>query len=176
MHNGGQASVIDLTARVTKPAVGVPQSFLLQANGKEPQSQVSILIDESVHMANEFRQILRALVTFGFIAYGKASLLFILSGKQSRKFGMEQDSCWALIRAMKLEDVTVDYKLPMDEIKPLFSVKKGQSASGLKWINIVDGLLISVGMFVDSQIGLASQSMLPRISLDNAIKVTVQPP
>ncbi|TGO49724.1 hypothetical protein BOTNAR_0420g00090 [Botryotinia narcissicola] len=153
MHNGGQASVIDLTARVTKPAIGVPQSFLLQANGKEPQSQ-------------------------------------------SRKFGMEQDSRWELIEAMELEDVTVKYKLPMDEIKrifhkalfekcqwsmllvpqPSFSVNKRQSANGFKWINNVSGLLIPVGVFVYSQIGLASQSMLPRISLDNAIKVTVQPP
>ncbi|KAF7887385.1 hypothetical protein EAF00_009679 [Botryotinia globosa] len=188
MHNG-QASVIDLTARVTKPAIGVAQSFLIQANGKEPQSQVDILIDESVHMANEFRQILRALVTSGFVAHGKASPLFIHSGKQSRKFGMEQDSRRALIEAMELEDVTVNYKLPMDEMKrifltalfekhqwsmllvprPLFSVNKGQSASGFKWINIVNGLLIPVGLFVDSQIGVASQSMLPRISLDNAV-------
>ncbi|TGO17258.1 hypothetical protein BTUL_0019g00480 [Botrytis tulipae] len=172
MHNGGQASVIDLTARV------------------------GILVDESVHMANEFLQILRALVTSVFVAYGKASPLFILSGKQSRKFCMQQDSCWALIGAMELEDAAVDYKLPMDEIKrillialfekyqssmlllpqPSFSVNKRQSTSGFKLINIMNGVLIPVGLFVDSQIGLASQSMLPRISLDNAKTVTVQPP
>ncbi|TGO35827.1 hypothetical protein BHYA_0145g00290 [Botrytis hyacinthi] len=189
MHNGGNTSVIDLTARVTKLAIEVAQSFLLQANGKAPQNQVGILIDESAHMANDFRQILRALVTSGLVAYAKASPLYILSDKQSRKFGMVQDSCWALIGAMELENATVDYKLPMDEIKrifltalfekyrwsmlllpqPFFSASKGQSANGFRWINIVDGLLIPVGVFVDSQIGLASQSMLPRISLDNAM-------
>ncbi|KAF5874991.1 putative heterokaryon incompatibility protein het-6-like protein [Botrytis fragariae] len=196
MHNGGHASVIDLTARVTKLAVEVAQSFLLQANGKEPQNQVGMLIDESAHRADEFRQILRALVTSGLVAYSKASPLYILSGKQSRKFGMEQDSCWALIGAMELEGVTVNYNLPMDEIKmmflralfkkyqwsmlllpqPLLSVNEGQSASNFKWVNIVDGLLIPVGVFVDSQIGLASKSMLPSIALDNAMTVTVQPP
>lgn len=97
---------------------------------------------------------------------------------------------------MELEDITVDYKLPMDEIKrifftalfekyqwsmlllpqPLFFVNKGQSANGFRWINIVDGLLIPVGVFVDSQISLASKSMLPHLSLDNANTVTVQLP
>ncbi|TGO50902.1 hypothetical protein BCON_0173g00010 [Botryotinia convoluta] len=196
IHNGGHASVIDLTARITRLAVEVAQSFLLQANGKEPQNQVGILIDESVYMANEFRQILRALVTSGLVAYSKASPLYILSGKKSRTFGKDEDSCWALIGAMELEGVTINYNLLMDEIKmifltalfkkyqwsmlflpqPMLFVNKGQSANDFKWISIVDGLLIPVGVFVDSQIGLASQSMLPRMSLDNANTVTVQPP
>ncbi|KAM0135054.1 hypothetical protein ACHAP3_005144 [Botrytis cinerea] len=196
MHNGGRASVIDLTARVTKLTIGLAQSFLLQANGEEPQNKVGKLIGESIHMANEFRQTLRALVTSGFVAYGKASPLYILSGKQSRRFGKVQDSCWALIGAMELEGITVNYDLPMDEIKmifltalfekyqwsmlllpqPLFAVNKGQFASDFQWINIVDGLMIPVGVFVDSQIGLASQITLPRISLDNAMMLTIQPP
>lgn len=89
MHNGGHTSVIDLTARVTKLANEVAHSFSLQANEKAPQNQVRILLDESAHTANEFRKILRALVTSGLDAYAKASPLYILSGKQSRKCGME---------------------------------------------------------------------------------------
>ncbi|RAL64060.1 hypothetical protein DID88_003248 [Monilinia fructigena] len=175
-HNGGRASVIDLTARITALAIG--------------------LIDESTEMANEFRQTLSTLVASGLVAYGKASPLYILSGKQSREFGMPQDACWALIGAMELEGVPVNYELPMDNIKmifltalfekyqwamlllpqPLFPVSHGWWASDFRWINIVDGLLIPVGLFVDTQIGSGSQITLPRVSLDNTMALTIQPP
>ncbi|APA16087.1 predicted protein [Sclerotinia sclerotiorum 1980 UF-70] len=39
-HNGGRASVIDLTARITALAIAVAKSFLLQANGQEPQNSI----------------------------------------------------------------------------------------------------------------------------------------
>ncbi|TGO92039.1 hypothetical protein BPOR_0012g00380 [Botrytis porri] len=177
MHNGGHASVIDLTVRITRLAVEVAQPFLLftwQMNFDKSSMLWSLLApSRTVRLP-----------------------LYILNGKQSRKFGMEQDSCWALIGARELEGVTVNYTLSMDEIKmifltalinkyqwsmlllpqPLFSVNGGQLANDFKWTNIVDGLLIPVGVFVDSQIGLGSPSMLPRMSLDNATTITVQPP
>lgn len=47
-------------------------------------------------------------------------LHYISRCKQSREFGMQQDSCWALIGAMKLENVPVNYELPLDNIKMIF--------------------------------------------------------
>ncbi|KAA8565029.1 hypothetical protein EYC84_010794 [Monilinia fructicola] len=195
-HNGGRASVIDFTARITALAIGVAKSFFLQANGQEQTNKVGRLIDESTEMADEFRQTLSTLVTSGLVAYGKASPLYILSGKQSREFGMPQDACWALIGAMELEGVPVNYELPMDNIKmifltalfekyqwtmlllpqPLFPVSHGWWASDFRWLNIVDGLLIPVGLFVDTQIGSGSQGTLPRVSLYNTMALTIQPP
>lgn len=195
-HNGGRASVIDLTARITQLAIGVAQSFVLQANGQEPQNKVGRLIDESVDIANEFRQILQTLARSGLVAYGKASPLYILSGKQSREFGQAPDSCWALLGAMELEGVPVNYELPMGCIKmiflealfekyqwtmlllpqPLFPVNHGWWASDFRWDNIVDGLLIPVGLFVDTQIGTGSEIKLPHISIHNAMILTLQPP
>lgn len=195
-HNGGRASVIDFTARITALAIGVAKSFFLQANGQEQTNKVGRLIDESTEMADEFRQTLSTLVTSGLVAYGKASPLYILSGKQSREFGMPQDACWALIGAMELEGVPVNYELPMDNIKmifltalfekyqwtmlllpqPLFPVSHGWWASDFRWINIVDGLLIPVGLFVDTQIGSGSQGTLPRVTLYNTMALTIQPP
>ncbi|KAB8290656.1 hypothetical protein EYC80_008297 [Monilinia laxa] len=195
-HNGGRASVIDLTARITALAIGVAKSFFLQANGQEQANKVGRLIDESTEMADEFRQTLSTLVASGLVAYGKASPLYILSGKQSREFGMPQDACWALIGAMELEGVPVNYELPIDNIKmifltalfekyqwtmlllpqPLFPVSHGWWASDFRWINIVDGFLIPVGLFVDTQIGSGSQGTLPRVSLGNTMTLTIQPP
>ncbi|THV54198.1 hypothetical protein BGAL_0032g00260 [Botrytis galanthina] len=95
MHNGGYASVIDLTARVTKLANEVAHSLSLQANEKAPQNQVGIPIDESAHTANEFRKILRALVTSGLVAYAKASPLYITYSVASRA----ANSAWSRIIA-----------------------------------------------------------------------------
>ncbi|KAJ8062366.1 hypothetical protein OCU04_008910 [Sclerotinia nivalis] len=109
---------------------------------------------------------------------------------------MQQDSCWALIGAMELENVPVKYELPLDNIKmifltalfekyqwtmlllpqPSFPVSHGWWASDFRWINIVDGVLIPVGLFVDTQIGSGSQNILPRVSLDNEMTLTIQPP
>ncbi|ESZ91673.1 hypothetical protein SBOR_7930 [Sclerotinia borealis F-4128] len=195
-HNGGRASVIDLTASTTALAIGVAKSFVSQADGQEQQNKVGRLIDESLEMANKFRQTLRIMVASGLVAYSKASPLYILNGKRNREFGMAQDSCWALIGAMELEGVPVKYELPMDDIKmifltalfekyqwtmlllpqPLFPVFREWWWTGFRWTDIVDGLMIPVGLFVDTQIGSGSQSQLPRVSLDSTMTVIVQPP
>jgi hypothetical protein len=65
----------------------------------------------------ELHQAAKSLTNSGLVGYSKLSLLYILAGKQTRKFGWAQDSCWALVGALQLDKMPASYDLPMNEIK-----------------------------------------------------------
>jgi hypothetical protein len=91
--------------------------------------------------------------------------LTILAGKNSREYGWIEDSCWALIGAMELENIEVTANLSMEKIKRRFLSalvdkyqwmmlflpfsEKGQySKRPFQWTDIVDGALLPVHLFL----------------------------
>jgi hypothetical protein len=51
----------------------------------------------------------------GFVSYYKHNPLDILAGKWKRTYGIDKDSCWALVGALGIEDmdITYDENVPM---------------------------------------------------------------
>ncbi|KAI9042480.1 uncharacterized protein KD926_005561 [Aspergillus affinis] len=177
---GGCASVLDITIRITRLAVDLAQAFVIQAEGQEadgstPRGQLAEAL-ANPNSARALRQSLKSLINSGLVGYTEYSPLYILAGKQSRTFGVSQDACWALLGAMGLDGVKVDYNVPMEEIKrvfltalikryqwtmlllplPEFQVKelRGQEVymRDFAWTDIVDGVLLPIGVCVDTLI------------------------
>lgn len=108
----------------------------------------------------------------GLVGYFAFSPLSILAGKNSRQYGWEQDSCWALVGAMELEHIEVSYDFPMEEIKRRFlsalvykyqmmmfflpflecPVEEKRTTGSIQrpfqWTDVVDGALLPVSLFL----------------------------
>ncbi|PIG80511.1 hypothetical protein AARAC_001636 [Aspergillus arachidicola] len=103
------------------------------------------------------RRSIQTLARSGLVGYFAFSPLSILAGKNSRQYGWEQDSCWALVGAIELENIEVSYDFPMEEIKRRLLSALVDKYQGMMfflpflecpWTDVVDGALLPVGLFL----------------------------
>lgn len=171
MHHDGQACVIDLTSTVTRLAIGIATAFIRHSDGDagDDQTEIGRLVK---FISNEDDKnypftagILATILKTGLVAYAKHSPLYILAGKQSRKFTVSADQCWALLGALELEAVDVSYDLELKLIKErffkalleqyqwtLFLIPAPPPQLGKRsWSEvIVDGYFLPLGIFFDA--------------------------
>lgn len=175
--HGGKARVINLTDIITRLATEIGKSFVNQADGKEPQNEIDKAIRGSTENSEKLLDILIQFVKSGLVSYAKDSPLYILAGKKERRFSRPHDECWALLGAMGIDNVDVSYTLSMWESKTICLralIQKFQWSmlllpdpsqvvqTGFNWLQIVDGDLAPIGIFVDSTIGQVDK--LPIVS------------
>lgn len=171
LHNQGQASVLDLTAGLTTFAIHIATAFLKLSetqDGGDYDEVVQFIraSDENYQFVAHF---LSRLLRSGLIAYTKKSPLYILAGKFSRKYGVDEDQCWALLGALELPNVTPWYNnaADMDRVKSVFFARllqehqwstllvagasaDNQELSQLPWhTKVTDGKYLPLGIFFD---------------------------
>ncbi|GFF21975.1 uncharacterized transporter ESBP6 [Aspergillus udagawae] len=171
LHNQGQASVLDLTAGLTTFAIHIATAFLKISETQDggDYDEVVQFIRASEENYQYVAQFLSRLLRSGLIAYTKKSPLYILAGKFSRHYGVEEDQCWALLGALELANVTPWYNnaADIDRVKSVFFARLLQEhqwstvlvagASGsqqdiaqLPWhIKVTDGKYLPLGIFFD---------------------------
>lgn len=173
IHNGGKASVIDLTAGLTGLVIRVAAAFMRLSNpedAKDEDAPDAVLIeflkqaDNYVYVAGVLATIMRS----GLVAYAQDSPLYVLSGKISRLSSEPEDYCWALLGALDLELANTWYNKgrDMDRVKamffqkllerwqwPLFLVARVSNPveyDVLSWPErIVDGKMLPLGIYFD---------------------------
>ena len=190
-YDGSQATVRDLSISVSVFAFNLASGYFIQSEGHDPDTtrpgagQFGYLLPESPESVLWLRRSTQTLVHSGLVGYFEFSPLLILAGKNSREYGWEQDSCWALVGAMELEDIEVSYDIPMKEIKrrflsalvkkyqwmmfflpfPELQVEEKREAEVIRrpfqWTDIVDGALLPVGLF------LVESHAAPELSSEN---------
>ncbi|KAJ5966763.1 heterokaryon incompatibility protein het-6-like protein [Penicillium viridicatum] len=165
--HGGLARVINLTDTVSKLASEIGKAFVNQADGKKPQNSIDEAIGASAENYERLLDIITQFVKSGLVAYARGSPLYILVGKKNRLFGRPLDKYWALLGAMGIDDLQVSYTLPTWQVKTVFLralVRKFQWSLLLlpdpsfdyinfNWLQLVDGDLFPIGVFVDSTLG-----------------------
>ncbi|KAE8406699.1 hypothetical protein BDV37DRAFT_269732 [Aspergillus pseudonomiae] len=177
-YNGSQATVRDLSIPVSVLARNSASAYFIQSEGHDPDTtrpgagQFGHLLPKSPESVIWLRRSIQTLAQSGLVGFFTFSPLSILCGKNSRKYGMIQDSCWALIGAMEVENIEVSYDFPKPEIKRRFLsalVDKYQwmmlflpfwecqveeeGATGtvkrpFQWTDIVDDALLPASLFV----------------------------
>jgi hypothetical protein len=177
-YNGTQATVRDMSIPVSTLAYNLASAYFIQSEGHDPDTtrpgagQFGHLLPKSPESVIWLRQSIQTLAQSGLVGFFESSPLTILSGKNSRHYGYERDSCWALIGAMELENIEVSYDFPMDEIKRRFlsallekyqlmmlflpflecQVEEKREEETIKrpfqWTDIVDGALLPVSLFL----------------------------
>jgi hypothetical protein len=153
-------------------------AYFIQSEGHDPDQtrpgsgQFGHRLPKSPDSAIWLRRSIKKLVESGLVGFFDFSPLTILAGKNSREYGWIEDSCWALIGAMELENIEVVPKLSMEEIKKRFlsalvekyqlmmlflpfpetlieKKQKGKTSSEpFQWTDIVDGALLPVHLFL----------------------------
>lgn len=171
LHNKGRASVLDLTAGITQFAIRLAGAFLKISDGNidddDPDGPLIQFIRGSDENYIFVAQVLSLIVRSGLVAYTKQSPLYILAGKLSRRFSVDEDQCWALLGALELEGVRVWYNegKDMDRVKAVFfdnllrqyqwtlmlvAGTSDSSHDALSWPEkIVDGTLLPLGIYID---------------------------
>jgi len=177
-HDGHQATVRDMSLPVSVLTHNLASAYFIQSEGHDPDitrpgaGQFGHLLPKSPESVIWLRQAIQTLAQSGLVGYFEYSPLPILSGKNSREYGYKEDSCWALIGAMELENIEVSYNIPMDEIKRRFlsalfekfqsmmllvpflecHIEETQMEETIKrpfqWTDIVDGALLPVDLFL----------------------------
>lgn len=173
--SSSEAIVRDLSIGISVLAYSLAAGYFIQSEGHDPDptrpgaGDFGHFIEPKAEAAVWLRRGLQNLVRSGLVGYFKFSPLTILAGKNSRVYGYEEDSCWALVGAMELEDVKVSYDILMDQIKrrffdalvkksqwmmlflpyPEFQVKDRQgNERSFQWMDIVDGVMLPVSLFL----------------------------
>jgi hypothetical protein len=169
-YNGNQATVRDLSIPISTLAYNLASAYFIQSENHDPDTsrpgsgQFGHLLPKDPESVVWLRRSIQTLVQSGLVGYFEFSPLTILSGKNSREYRYIQDSCWALIGAMELENIEVSYTIPMEEIKKRFLSALVEKYQGmmlflpffegqiekrpLKWVDIVDGALLPVSLFL----------------------------
>ncbi|KAL4897482.1 hypothetical protein BDV59DRAFT_45255 [Aspergillus ambiguus] len=176
-YSRNTATVRDLSIPISVLCHNLAATYFIQSEGHHPDSRrpVSGLFGHSLPASPEsviwLRQAIKALAQSGLEGYFRYTPLSILAGKRNREFKYIQDSCWALIGAMEIDEIEVSYDRPMEEIKKRFLsalVEKYQSTMlfwpflecpveakrgketierPFQWTDIVDGVLLSADLF-----------------------------
>lgn len=169
-----RATVGDITSTVSFLAYNVADAYFIRNQGHDsnptrPSTQFSYSVSKGPCSTLWMRRLVKSLVATGLVLYGEENPLEILAGKQSRKFGVEKDSCWALLGALRLEGVPVTYDLnvTMDEVKriflkalfdkyqwrmlflplPEFRIEEKGVERDFKWLDVADGVLLPASLF-----------------------------
>ncbi|KAM0192360.1 hypothetical protein ACHAPI_008307 [Fusarium lateritium] len=174
-------------------------TYFTQIEGHDPDTSRPMLenfassLPKTSDTALELRRVVKSLTNSGLVGYSKHSPLYILAGKQTRKFGWPQDSCWALVGALQLDDMPVSYDLPMNEIKrillealikkyqwmmlclpfPEMQFKQEENENETRrfdWIDISDGALLPVSLFlVEESALLEAEKNLPILEFSTTL-------
>ncbi|KAK6810946.1 hypothetical protein RU639_013259 [Aspergillus parasiticus] len=177
-YNSSQATVRDLSIPASVLAHNLATAYFIQSEGHDPDTtrpgagQFGHLLPKAPESAVWLRRSIQTLAQSGLVGYFAFSPLSILAGKNSRQYGWEQDSCWALVGAMELENIEVSYDFPMEEIKRRFlsalvdkyqgmmfflpflecPVKEKRTTGSIQrsfqWTDVVDGALLPVSLFL----------------------------
>ncbi|KAJ6164441.1 hypothetical protein N7470_003113 [Penicillium chermesinum] len=177
-YNEAQATVRDLSIPISVLAHNLASAYFIHVEGHDPDpvrpgaGQFGNLLPKSPNSALWLRRSIKFLVETGLVFYFRGSPLYILAGKQSREYKYVEDSCWALIGAMELENVKVEYGIPMDDVKRQFlsaliaknqwemfflplpecrikeKAKEGTVERKFRWLSIADGALLPLGLFL----------------------------
>ncbi|KAI9924577.1 hypothetical protein MW887_006850 [Aspergillus wentii] len=86
----------DITIPASVLVFNLSEAYLIQTQGRKQPNQSAHLPAKSTRPDSTtwMGRLLKSLLASGLMGYGQHSPLYILTGKQSRKFGVEQDSCW----------------------------------------------------------------------------------
>ncbi|OJJ35659.1 hypothetical protein ASPWEDRAFT_183697 [Aspergillus wentii DTO 134E9] len=121
------AAVQDITIPVSVLVFNLSEAYFIQTQGHEsnptrPSTELAHLLAKSTRpdLATWMDRLLKSLLASGLAGYDQHNPLYILTGKQSRKFGVEQGSSWALAGAVGLENVKVSHDILMEEVKRVF--------------------------------------------------------
>lgn len=175
-----QATVSDFTIPITKLAHELALGYFIQTQAYEPD--IGAPIPAAAHLLSEMpaiwlRQSLQVFMSSGLVGFWKKAPLAILSGKRSRKFRHDKDSCWALVGALGIDDIEIAYdeKVTMEEVKrrllvalidkyswemlslpyPDFRLqdKTGSDTAerDFKWTDVADGVMLPVSIFAVEQ-------------------------
>ncbi|KAB8271100.1 hypothetical protein BDV30DRAFT_250262 [Aspergillus minisclerotigenes] len=177
-YKSTQATVRDLSIQVSVLAHNLADAYFIQSEGHEPDTrrpgagQFGHLLPKAPESTIWLRRSIQTLARSGLVGYYAFSPLSILAGKNSRQYGWEQDSCWALVGAMELENIEVSYDFPMEEIKRRFlsalvdkyqmmmfflpflecAVEEKRTTGSIQrpfqWTDVVDGALLPVSLFL----------------------------
>ncbi|KAJ5238802.1 hypothetical protein N7468_003421 [Penicillium chermesinum] len=147
-YNEAQATVRDLSIPISVLAHNLASAYFIHVEGHDPDpvrpgaGQFGNLLPKSPNSALWLRRSIKFLVETGL----------------SREYKYVEDSCWALIGAMELENVKVEYGIPMDDVKRQFLsalIAKNQwemfflpPPSVFRWLSIADGALLPLGLFL----------------------------
>lgn len=194
-YNGKQAIVRDMSIPISVLAHNLASAYFIQVEGHDPSperpgaGQFGYLLPKSPESAIWVRRAVKILVESGLVFFFWGSPLYILAGKQSREYSYYEDSCWSLIGAMEIENVKVQYKVPMDLVKKRFlsalieksqweilllpfpecRVRERQEDSfverDFRWLSIADGALLPVSLF------LVEEHTTPGTTEDNLPKI-----
>lgn len=125
-HNHGQASVLDLSDGLTTFVLHIAAAFLEFSENPYTSGydEVYKYIRRSNSHYNLVAELLASLLRSGLVAYTKKSPLYILAGKFSRSYSVDEDECWALLGALELENITPFYNKgkEMDRVKSVFFI------------------------------------------------------
>jgi hypothetical protein len=169
--NGQDAVVRDLSLPISVLCHNLASAYFIQSEGHDPDptrpgaGQFGHRLPKSPESVIWLRRSIKRLVESGLVGFFEFSPLTILAGKNSREYGWIEDSCWALIGAMELENIEVTANLSMEKIKRRFLSalvdkyqwmmlflpfpEKGQdSKRPFQWTDIVDGALLPVHLFL----------------------------
>ncbi|KAJ5129610.1 uncharacterized protein N7515_005649 [Penicillium bovifimosum] len=175
-----QATVSDLTVPITKLAHELAIGYFIKTQGYEPD--MGVPSPPAAYLLSEMpegwlRRLFQVFMSSGFVGFWKRNPLGILSGKRSRKFRHDKDSCWALLGALGIDDIDVTYdkNVTMEEVKtrllqalidkyswemlmlpyPEFRLQDKEGPDtierGFRWTDVADGVMLPVSMFAVEQ-------------------------
>ncbi|KAF5002374.1 hypothetical protein FGRMN_386 [Fusarium graminum] len=177
IHDDKVARVDDIGDPITYLAHHLAGTYFIQLEGHDPDPSRPVLekfassLPKDPETTLKLRRLVKSLTHSGLVGYSQFSPLYILAGKQGRHFGCEEDSCWALVGALQLDDMPVKYGIPMDKIKGILlkalvekyqwmmlnlpfpelrfedEEKKG-AARSFEWIDVPAGALLPVSLFL----------------------------
>ncbi|KAI6776502.1 hypothetical protein HG530_000447 [Fusarium avenaceum] len=197
------ARVDDIGSPISYLAHHLAGAYFTQVEGHDPDSSRPMLenfapiLPRTPETALQLRRTVKALTNSGLVGYAKLSPLYILAGKQTRKFGWLEDSCWALVGALQLDGIPVSYDLPMHEIKRIllqalvekyqwmmlnlpfpemhFIREGGNETRRFEWIDISDGALLPVSLFlVEDSVLPEAETNLPILEFSTTLILKAQ--
>ncbi|KAH6952927.1 hypothetical protein DER45DRAFT_597662 [Fusarium avenaceum] len=181
------ARVDDIGSPISYPAHHLAGAYFTQVEGHDPDSSRPMLenfapiLPRTPETALQLRRKVKALTNSGLVGYAKLSPLYILAGKQTRKFGWPQDSCWALVGALQLDEMPalIDkyqwmmLNLPFPEMH--FIQKDGNETRRFEWIDISDGALLPVSLFlVEDSVLPEAETNLPILKFSTTLILKAQ--
>lgn len=168
------AGVEDIADAISSLAHRLAASCFIHVEGHDPDPALpssrlfADLLPRAPETAIWLRRLMKSLTITGLVGFARLTIIGILAGSQSHRFGVLQDSCWALLGALELENVQVSYNLDKEEIKrwllvslvekyrwmvlelpgPEFRIENESGTRSLERIDVPDSIFLPLHLFL----------------------------